>query len=92
MYRPVTSGIPAILAYPRTSGTPSAASVTPASASGQTRERSSGSTPRSTGRPPQRGPAHRGTVEPGIGHRLTPWSQPLPFGIIDFLSTTEVEP
>ena len=39
VYNPVTSGIPAIFAYPSTSGIPSAASVTPASTSVGTRDR-----------------------------------------------------
>jgi hypothetical protein len=44
VYRPVTSGIPAIFAYLRTSGMPRAASVMPASTSVDTRDRSMGST------------------------------------------------
>ena len=49
VYRPVTTGIPAIFAYPRTSGMPRAASVMPASTSAGTRDRSMGSSPCITG-------------------------------------------
>ena len=45
VYRPVTTGIPAIFAYPRTSGMPRAASVMPASMSAGTWARSMGRTP-----------------------------------------------
>jgi hypothetical protein len=38
VYRPVTTGIPAMRAYPNTSGTASAANVTPANASGPSRD------------------------------------------------------
>ena len=65
MYRPVTTGIPAILAYPSTSGMPSAASVTPASTSVGTRDRSTGSTARSTGSA-RNDPHQRLPGEPGI--------------------------
>ena len=45
VYRPVTTGIPAIFAYPRTSGMPRAASVMPASTSAGTWDRPKGSSP-----------------------------------------------
>ena len=45
VYKPVTTGMPAILAYPITSGMPSAANVTPAATSNGTRLRSIGTMP-----------------------------------------------
>jgi hypothetical protein len=46
---PVATGIPAILAYPRTSGMPRAASVSLATMSATTMDLRTASTPRSTG-------------------------------------------
>jgi hypothetical protein len=57
VYRPVTTGMPAIRAYPITSGMPSAASVRPATTSGVSPPGPSGSTPWRTGRPSTRLPA-----------------------------------
>ena len=48
VYMPVTTGMPAIVAYPMTSGMASAARVTPASTSAGNRDRSSGNSPSST--------------------------------------------
>ena len=67
VYKPVTSGIPAILAYPRTSGAPSAASVIPASRSTGSWERPTGSTPRRTGTARSQ-PGQRRPGESGINH------------------------
>ena len=50
VYRPVMTGIPAIVAYPMTSGMPSAAKVMPAIRSVDNRERSMGVNPSKTGR------------------------------------------
>jgi hypothetical protein len=73
VYKPVTSGIPAILAYPRTSGMPRAANVRPASASAGVRDRSTGTTPRITGRscshPRHRCPGDPDTISPPPGLR-----------------------
>ena len=90
VYKPVTSGIPAIFAYPSTSGTPRAASVRPASISMGTRDRSMGSTPCRTGwarsHPRQRSPREAGIISPppgpgrssGLVHHLATWrSAPL---------------
>ena len=65
VYKPVTSGIPAIFAYPSTSGIPRAASVRPASMSMGTRDRSMGSTPCRTGWARSH-PRQRSAGEPGI--------------------------
>ena len=68
VYRPVTTGIPAIFAYPRTSGMPRAASVMPASTSAGTWDRSIGSSPRIAGsarsHPRWRPPREPGNVSP----------------------------
>ena len=68
VYRPVTTGIPAIFAYPRTSGMPKAASVKPASTSAGTWDRSIGSSPRIAGsarsHPRWRPPGESGNVSP----------------------------
>ena len=49
VYRPVTTGIPAIFAYPRATGMLTAARVTPASTSPATSDRRTGSNPPITG-------------------------------------------
>ncbi len=49
MYSPVTTGIPAIFAYPRATGMLTAATVTPASTSPVTSDRRTGSSPPITG-------------------------------------------
>ena len=49
VYRPVTTGMPAIFVYPMTSGIPSAARVMPATIAGFSSDRSIGNTPSSTG-------------------------------------------
>ena len=68
VYRPVTTGIPAIFAYPRTSGMPRAASVMPASTSAGTWDRSMGSSPRIAGsarsHPRWRPPRESGNLSP----------------------------
>ncbi len=71
-YRPVTTGIPAIFAYPRTSGMSSAASVMPASTSAGTLGPVDGQQP----------PASRAAPAaiPADGHRAKPApSHPRPF-------------
>ena len=82
MYRPVTTGIPAIFAYPRTSGMPRAASVMPANTSAGTRDRSMGSSPRITGsarsHPRQRPPRESGNASPpprSLRFRIRPSSR-----------------
>jgi hypothetical protein len=49
VYRPATTGIPAIFAYPMACGTASAASVTPARRSAGTQDHRTGRTPCRTG-------------------------------------------
>ena len=69
VYRPVTTGIPAIFAYPRTSGMPRAASVMPASTSAGTWDRSMGSSPLHHGQRPQPSPP---VATARSRHRLAP--------------------
>jgi hypothetical protein len=66
VYRPVTTGIPAIFAYPRTSGMPKAANVRPAKTSAGIWDRSMGNSPRIGGsarsHPRWRPPGESGNV------------------------------
>ena len=59
VYRPVTTGIPAIFAYPRDTGMLTAARVTPATTSAVTLDRRTGSSPPITGSARSRARAER---------------------------------
>ena len=72
VYRPVTTGIPAIFAYPRTTGMLTAARVIPAITSAVMCDRCTGSSPPSPAAPAV-GPARSVYPDPARSPPLLPW-------------------